>query len=181
MSWWESSSGMKFREKVRIGASIYYKRNLTGGKVSPQEILSFIFLTTGINPDVVEKWRHGGNPSIVNIEKILLECSTVRNILEEIINGLRYYKKMEKKGKPNPTETVKLKAIVGEYNVDRQKYWVRCYNGNTFIFGDCISKYAYAPKFINTPGFRRRVMEVLGHNNFEIEFDAVLSIPERAR
>ena len=174
MSWWLSPSGINFRKTVNTAAAKHFNRIPTSN-----EILTFIFEKTGINPSVVEKWRSGGNPSIINIQKILNTCNITEADSLSIISGLRKYKAQKEREKPAPTETVRLKAIINEFNEERQNYWLRVYKGNKFVYGDCIGAYGYGHKLIATPVFRKNVAEKLGHNNFEIVFDAELSIPER--
>jgi transcriptional regulator with XRE-family HTH domain len=166
MSWWESTSGTAFRSSLLTVAKDYH------------EALTWIFAKTGINPSVIDKWKKGGNPSLVNLRKIYEALNFDKETIEKLINEVRNYKRPKETPKVQGSMRI-FKAIINEYDPKTNKYWVRVFSDtNKFITGDRITKYGYVYKFINTPLLRERVVKVIKDNNFMIEFDAKVSIPE---
>jgi transcriptional regulator with XRE-family HTH domain len=165
MSWWESTSGTAFRSSLLTVAKDYH------------EALTWIFAKTGINPSVIDKWKKGGNPSLVNLRKIYEALDFDKETIEDLICQVRSFKRPKIKEIQGSMKI--FKAIINEYDPKTNKYWVRVYSDtNKFITGDRITKYGYVYKFINTPLLRERVIKVIKDNNFMIEFDAKVSIPE---
>lgn len=177
--WWESSSGLEFRRIIAryIGSLINKEPN----NVTFDEVLNFVYVNTKINPNVITKWKKGGNPSLKNIEKILEVCKVHITDRINLINKIRDFKRpylesQQEKVKVN-NEFKKLIAIINEYNPTSNRYWLRVYDEkNRFLYGDRIIQYDFAYHHIKTPGFRQQIINRLGHNNFEILFNKDLSI-----
>ena len=189
VNWWNSPSGKDFQTQL--------KNEIGKDKVENKDFLLFIFDKTGIATSVAKKWMEGGNPSIVNIENILLHCPKCNTFkTQDIVESLRVWKmqhnpKVIAKINNGVTRAVKhdpesdvmtvLKAIITkDQTASEEKWWVRVYDheGKRFIYGDRTSFYDYGPKMINTQKFREKVIEKLGHNKFTIVFDANASEPK---
>lgn len=180
--WWESSSGLKFRRTLAqyIGSVLNKEPNT----ISFDEVLDFVYVKTKINPNVIKKWKNGGNPSLKNIEKILDVCGIHITTKTNLIDDIRNFKRPILASQHQPpinqkNEFKNLTAIINEFNPDNQKYWVRVYDeNNKFVYGDRVIKYNFVYHHIKTPAFRQQIINKLGHNNFNIYFNKELSIPE---
>lgn len=168
-TWWNSNSGILFQQEIKRATEKHFK-------VIPCSFSSsLIFIRTkiGINPNVIIKWKNGGNPSIINIDKILTACDSPISVRATIIDGLREIKN----NKTSVSNIVELTAIINDYDEKTGKYWVRTYRGDRFIHGDRVGIYDYASKIIHTPTYRQKVINKLGHNNFIINLNLELSRP----
>ena len=85
VNWWNSPSGKDFQTQL--------KNEIGKDKVENKDFLLFIFDKTGIATSVAKKWMEGGNPSIVNIENILLHCPKCNTFkTQDIVESLRVWK-----------------------------------------------------------------------------------------
>ena len=176
-SWWNSIPGRAFRTLANVTDENF------------KSCQSFAFEKADLGTKVLAQWKKGENPSIASLEKYLNALNITDALKSKILNETRHFKASQhEKLRANASATItsgnppftQLVAVINEYEVQRNEYWIHVYNEkNQFVYGETIRVYGYGPKLIQTPKFRDRTQNRIGHNNFDIKFDATHSIPER--
>ena len=104
LNWWNSKAGQKWRE-IMVRAS---------GSQKTDEVITWIYAKTKINPNVIYKWQKGGNPSLKNLNLTLQVTKATVSEIADIIDNSRDYKNNRRDSQLNVDHFDKL--------VDRLRY-----------------------------------------------------------